>query len=164
MENYKLKENEVVLYKGDIKLAKNNEEARLILTNLNLVFVPNSNEGATEVYPVEEIKVYENQPQVKTRGNIVEIYLTSTEKEFSFVHKLDSLKFMNAIKKLLTGKTASQRYADKVKSGLQIVEDALDVGIVKNIGGTIKDIVETGKSVKNGIAGVANIFKRNNKE
>ena len=40
MENYKLQEDEVVLYKGYVNLKNKKVKANLILTNLNVVFVP----------------------------------------------------------------------------------------------------------------------------
>ena len=39
MENYNLGPNEVVLYKGDVKLKDTSGSTELILTNINLVFI-----------------------------------------------------------------------------------------------------------------------------
>ena len=100
MEKYQLKEDEVVLYKGAITTNEGFNE--LILTNLNIVFI---NENNTEAYPTADVKIYENKPQVKAKGNKVEIYLKKGEKEFNFKSILETQKFLNAIKKLLTGKT-----------------------------------------------------------
>ena len=170
MGNYKLKETEVVLFKGDIKLPNNEEISKLLLTNENLVFTtPNKNENGEyenkiEVFSAEEVKIYEDKPQIKTKGNIVEIYFLSTEKEFNFVHKLDSLKFMTAAKKLLTGKSAGQRCAEKVKGGLSLVDDALDANCVKAIGNVVKEVIQVGKTVTDVVKSPTGFFKKFSKK
>lgn len=139
MENYQLKENEVVLYKGNIILNKNIWQ--LILTNLNLVFIDKSNEGQSnaEIYSVNEIKVYENNPQIKTRGNIVEIYLLSTEKEFEFNKKSEMHKFLDNANKLLTGKSKFQRGVEKIKEGIDIIDNTFNVNSLQIAGDFIKN-------------------------
>lgn len=164
MENYKLKENEVVLYKGEITLADKKGNTQLILTNLNIVFITKNKKLFTEeevnvdFYPVEEIKIYEGIPQIKTKGNIVELYLLSTEKEFTFISKIELHKFMSEAKKLLTGKTTAERNAEKVKNTIKLVDDTLGIDTVSAVGNTVKDGI-VGK-VGKGFKAIGKIFKK----
>lgn len=71
----------------------------------------------TQIYPVNEIKMYEGVPQVKAKSNDVEIYLKTKELEFGFQSKNEVYKFRSAIIKLLTGKPAlkEERIRSKTK-------------------------------------------------
>ena len=147
MENYNLNEDEVVLYKGEVNLLNNKGNAKLVLTNLNLVIVILNRVQSAEVdiFPLEDVKFYEGVPQVKTKSNNVEIYFKHAEKEFSFNSKIELHKFVSAITKVLTGKTAMQRGAVKVHSVIDCVNEALGVDIVK----TTQEILVEG--VVNGV-------------
>ena len=85
MENYSLQANEVLLYKGE---AYNGIE--ILLTNLNLIVIKKTQrifkkaEVETFVYSKDDIKVYNNVPQVKQKEASVEIFLTLEE---IFVHE-----------------------------------------------------------------------------
>lgn len=142
MNNYKLKENEVVLYKGDITFLESLEKAKLILTNINIVFV-SKEDNEVELYPIEEIKIYEGVPQIKTKGNKVELYLISTEKEIKFTSLIELNKFIKATIQLLTGKNTAERCAEKVKQSIKLVNDTLGIDIVG----------ATGNIIKNGVVG-----------
>ena len=66
MENYNLRADEVVLYKGNVILKSKKGTTELILTNLNIVFINKykelfSKEEVTVLeYPVGSIKIYED--------------------------------------------------------------------------------------------------------
>lgn len=159
MDNYELKENEVVLYKGEITLLDSDEITQLVLTNINIVFITkykNSVEGEinVETYPVDKIKMYQGVPQIKTKADVVEIYFTSTEKEFTFVSKTELHKFMSSAIKLITGKTKVERGAEKLKHAIEVIDDTLGVDIVG----------ATGKVIKSGKTGlvteVIGVFKK----
>lgn len=146
MNNYKLKENEVVLYKGDVTLSNKNSK-RLILTNLNIVLIDQEDNVSIEIYPIEDIKLYQGQPQIKKKGNLVEIYLLSTEIDFVFNSKIELNKFISEAIKLLTGKTAVERGAEKVKNAIKLVDDTLGINTVSAVGSVVKDGV-VGKGFK----------------
>ena len=149
MENYKLRADEVVLYKGDVALKNKNGTTELILTNINLVFINrykklfSKEEIIILEYPVHSIKMYEGEPQIKAKSNIVEIYLLETEIEVEFNSKMELYKFINATNKLLTGKSSVQKGAKKVKDAIDLVDDTLGINTVQ----------ATGNVLKNGIAG-----------
>ncbi len=144
MENYKLRSDEVVLYKGDVILKNKKGTTELILTNINLVFINKHNDlfSKEEVtileYPVHSIKMYEGIPQIKAKGDIVEIYLLETEIEVEFYSKIELYKFTNATKKLLTGESSAQRGAKKVKDAIGLVDDTLGINTVQTTGNLLK--------------------------
>lgn len=148
MKNYELKTDEVVLYKGDIMQRNTYTTSQLILTNYNIIFDSDINQDVvvTESYPIEEVKMYNGEPQIKTKGNIVEIYFMSTEKEFQFMSKLELIKFINTAKKLLTGKNKFERGAEKYKKAMQTFNKAIDdetVASTKNAIGKVTDVTTT---------------------
>ena len=154
MEKYQLKENEVVLYKGAITTNEGFNE--LILTNLNIVFI---NENNTDAYPTADVKIYENKPQVKAKGNKVEIYLKKGEKEFNFKSILETQKFLNAIRKLLTGKTGFERGLTSFKNRLDLVKDTTGIDVV----GLTSNFTANKLTIASGVIGkIASLTKNKN--
>ncbi len=146
MEYYNLAEDEVVLYKGDVRFCGKPNSSQLVLTNKNLVFITKTkklfgeSEAETTVYSLEDVKIYEGVPQVKTKSFDVEIYLKTTELEFAFDSKSELMKFQSAITKRLTGKTGFERGAEKVKDKIDVVNDTFGVDVVKST----EDVVKNG--------------------
>lgn len=147
MEEYLLKGNEAVLYKGSANFASENISSRseIILTNINLVaiirnkkiFQPEQVE--VKAYPVSEIKMYDGKPQLKEKNGIVEIYFADTEVKLNFYSKITAIQFMNAANKLITGKTMSERGAEKVKGAVSLVDDTLGIKTVDSMKGVIEN-------------------------
>ena len=149
MEGYKLRADEVELFKGNVLFTGSKATTEFMLTNLNLVFVTKTqklfkeDEIKVDTYPVEDIKMYQGIPQIKTKGNIVKFYLLETEIEVQFVSRMDIGKFMNEANKLLTGETTAIKRAKKVKDTIELVDDTLG----------IKTVQVTTNVLKNGIVG-----------
>ena len=68
MENYELKPNEFLLYKGDVLLGTNKKAStQLIFTNINFVFVTkikklfSEEEVIVKNYAVADLKFYKNE-------------------------------------------------------------------------------------------------------
>lgn len=148
MEHYQLKPHEVVLYKGDVNFVDQKDVTKLILTNLNTVYITThkkrfgADETSVEVYSVQDIKIYEDTPQIKSKGHNVEIYYLTTEKEIYFKSKSELGKFVSSAMKLLTGKSATQRRVEKVKQTIDIVDSTLGIDTI----GTTKDAIHNGVS------------------
>ena len=164
MENYSLQPNEAVLYKGratfgnnktssDLLLTKTmstllltKTSSELLLTNINVVVITKTSKPFSKeqvdlkIFPVEDIKVYNDVPQIKQNGLMVEIYLTNTEIILDFDSKSAAHKFANTANELITGKSMSERGAEKFKGALNLVDDTLGISTV----GTIKSVVENG--------------------
>lgn len=146
MEHYNLAEDEVVLYKGDVRFCGKPNLSQLVLTNKNLVFITKNesdvdiNDIVTDVVSLSDIKFYQDIPQVKVNSNDVEIYLKTKELEFSFDSMSELMKFQSAITKRLTGKTGFERGAEKVKDKIDVVNDTFGVDVVKST----EDVVKNG--------------------
>lgn len=146
MTNYTLQQNETVLYQGNVSLEKRNGTVEIILTNLNLVFVITTrkflakSQVDVETYPVEEIKIYNNTPQIKQKNSRVEIFLTCGEIVATFDSMFEAGKFINSALRLLTGKSMAERSADKVKGAVGLVDNTLGINTV----GTVKNVLENG--------------------
>ena len=149
MTNYALQPNETILYQGNVSIEKRNGTVEMILTNLNLVLIITVRKFLAkaqvdvETYPIQEIKIYNNEPQIKQKNARVEIFLTCGEIVANFDSMFEAGKFVNSALRLLTGKTMAERSADKFKGAVGLVDDTLGINTV----GTVKNVLE------NGIAG-----------
>lgn len=148
MEHYRLQTDEAVLFKCE---AANGIE--IVLTNNNLVISRTKKRlldevlVAVDVYPKEDIKIYNSLPQIKQKDCFVTIYFLTSERNITFKTKSDAHKFIKTAFELLTGKTSSQRNAEKVKNAIELVDYTLGISTV----GTVKNIVEN--TVSGSIAG-----------
>ena len=144
MITYNLGANEVVLYKGEITMLGKQQTVKLVLTNENIVFGGvNQDNHNEEVYSINSIKMYKGVPQIIIKGHNVELYLTTKVIEFSFIKKSELLKFRNAAIELLTGKTKVERGAEKVKGAIHLIDDTLNIDIVKATGNLISTNVSS---------------------
>lgn len=157
VEHYQLQSDEVILYEGEVtKTDKYPKESlksafsvtpssELILTNKNLVLTTRSKklfskeEVTIDVYPMDEVKIYNDTPQIKQSKVSTEIYMTSGELYFDFNSKIEAAKFFQAAVQLLTGKTLAKRSAEKVKGGIELVDDTLGINTVDSVKGVLEN-------------------------
>lgn len=148
MENYDLDESEVVLYKGDVTLKDQKGITQLILTNINFVFITKvkkmfaKDEVIVDVYSADEIKFYNQVPQVLKRGNVIELYFLHSEIEFVFSSGNECRKFMDAALKLLTHKNKFERVAGKVMAARQCVDSSFNIDSVGMVKSAAKGAIE----------------------
>ena len=154
MEYYRLRLDETVLYEGTvIKVEKLGIESfstssvsELLLTNKNIVLTIRTKRIFqkdlidVEVIPLSEIKVFDEIPQIKQHRTHVEIYLLSGELYLDFALGLEASKFYQGIMQAITGKSLVTRGAEKVKSGIGLVDDTLGINTVA----TVKGVLENG--------------------
>ena len=168
MENYQLNSDEVVLYKGDGALEDREGKTQIILTNQNLLFITThinlykKEEVYVEKFSIDEIKIYEDMPQVKAKGANVEIYLSTCEKVFKFQSKGEAGKFVDAVMKHFTGKTKAERNAEKVKGTINFIDNTFGINSVELVGNALKNGVVnsiTG-ALNKGAKGIGNLFKK----
>ena len=152
MSEYRLQANEVELYSGQVayqdahgkSIAKGS--VTLTLTNQSIVFTIcnkkmfGKEEVAVESFPVTDVKIYNEAPQIKQAGTTVTLYLVSGEKYVDFFSKIEAWKFVSKATELLTGKTMAERGAGKLRNALNLVDDTLGINTVD----TVKDVLENG--------------------
>lgn len=153
MDTYTLKSDEVQLFK-DSGTLKDQYTVRLtetvdyefLLTNQNIVITKNIRkmfsrpQSEVYVYPVKDIKIYNDKPQVKQHSNEVEFFLTSGEFAFSFRSNSAARKLVTQVYNLVTGTSVADRGAGKVKGAINRVDDTLGINTV----GTVKTVLENG--------------------
>lgn len=138
MENYQLKSNEVILFKGivnDLQDNKKKIQKELILTNLNIVLVTTikklfKTEVVMEEYKVEDIKTYNGTSQVIRKGASVDVYLLSCEKFLQFDKIKQAKEFTQAALRVASGYSKFVRGVKKVQQTVQETNEALDIDIV----------------------------------
>ena len=117
-----------------------------MLTNINIVLILKSKkmfskeEVDIQIFPVGDIKSFNDIPQLKQSDYKVEIYFTDLEIILDFLSKSEARKFVGAVYEFVTGKSTSERGASKVKGTINVVNDALGIDAV----GTLKNVVENG--------------------
>ncbi len=149
MDYYSLQSEEVVLYQGNVHLKDIKDDVEFTLTNLHFIYkytktvkklFASKEEVVVDIHPVEKVKIYNDLPQIKQSNNDIVVYLTTGEIFMQFDSKTEIFKFMNASKRLLTGKTMAKRGSEKVKSAIGLVNDALGIDTV----GAVKGVLEKG--------------------
>ena len=147
MKHYTLLENEVCLYEGTAFGKDDRKLYTIILTNLHIVLIHEkpklfkANEVTVNTYPVDQIKFYNEQPQVKINHHTVEIYLKTCELKLDCTANLsDARNLHNALMKLLTGENLAERKAKDFKKSVALVDDTLGIDTL----GTAKNVIENG--------------------
>lgn len=146
MEGYKLQSDEVALFEGSVKLKGSSSSNVILLTNLNIVVetinkkIFKKAESSLLVYHVTDIKVYNNQPQIKQKSYDVSVSLEDYDLLLTFDSIFTARKFASKAIELVTGKTMSARGAGKVKSAINLVDDTLGIDTM----GTLTGIMENG--------------------
>ena len=157
MSRINLQQDEVVLFEGDVSITGHstsvgvfsNNTIELVLTNLRIYFVRvikkmfSKEQVNIDSYDICDIKVYNGVPQVKqikTGSCEVILSLISCEMHIEFESAFEAIKFVNSAYKLITGKSAAARGAEKFKGAVNMVNDALGIDAVD----TVKSVLENG--------------------
>lgn len=147
MKKYILQSNEVLLYENEVNVKGFNKvNVNLILTNLYFVFEITRKIGfrkyetIVERYSVEDVKSYNNIPQIIQKKESVTLYFTNKELEIVFESSFAASKFSNKAIEAVTGKGMATRGADAVKKAIGLVNDTLGI----NITGTVAGVIENG--------------------
>ncbi len=155
MNTYSLEADEVVLYQGNVQKDKLNGE--IVLTNNRIIFAAKKlrlfkkSEDILMTFLLDDIKIYNNEPQIKNNGLNIEVYMLSEIITFTFLSRMEIMKFSNAIKKHFSGQTIVERGSEKVKDAIKLVNDTLGINTIE----TVKDVVENG--VLGGAKGILGI-------
>ena len=168
MKHYELEKDEVVLYKGNVSLLNKKGTTNLILTNYNFVLITTkkkifaNDEVCVDIYPINEIKYYNNIPQVIKKGCIIELYLLDEEVEFTFETKSEARKFLNATLTLLTNKTSFERGANKLKNTISMIDNSFGINCTQIAENAIKNstLGTTTNLIDKGIKTIGKIIKK----
>lgn len=151
---YKLESDEVALFESDVSLKEKKDKNVILITNHNIVIETTKKkmfkkpEFSLQVYPTSDIKLYNDQPQIKQKSNDVFVSLINKELQLTFESMFLARKFVTKAIESVTGKTVSARGAGKIKSAIGLVDDTLGIDTI----GTISGVMENGvvKSILGG--------------
>ena len=134
MEHYTLQEEEVVICKGTAKTTeKPYSTVEVLLTNWFFVFITKTKklfakeQISVETYPIESVKLFKEQYQIKQTDCVVDCYFLDAVKTVQFESKKHAHKFVAKAIEFLTGKHAFFRGIDKTKKFVGELEDSLGV-------------------------------------
>lgn len=137
MEHYTLQEDEVVIYKADaFTKEKRSAQIELILTNFFFVFIKKTKklfgkyDVSVETFPIESVKQYNEQYQIRQTDRVVDCYFTNDVKTVEFSSKGQAHKFVSKAIEFLTGKHAFFRGIDKTKKVIGELDDSLGIDTV----------------------------------
>lgn len=147
MKQYELREDEVCLCETKAYEENTDKYYDIMLTNINFVMLHTKqrlfkhDECTLTIYPINDVKFYNDEPYVKLSKRVVEIYFKTCQLKFNFVNNPgDSSKLYNEFITLLTGKSIAERRSDKFKDTVKIVDNTLGVDTL----GAAKNVIENG--------------------
>ena len=141
MENYTLKNDETVLYRGSAIIMpdgknedKNAQKSDVLLTNFNIIVFQTKKKlfkTTTEpvIYNVSDVKIYDEQVQVIRRKAIVDVYLKTGELFLNFKKEKEAKLFTDKALRLISGESKLVRSVKKVKKEIRETDEALDIDI-----------------------------------
>ena len=155
MENYKLKDDEVIIFRDEVAVAKNEksipnkQQVELILTNYNYVFVTTTKkfltqETTTEEYPIKDTKFFDEKAYVTRKGKMVVLCVIGAEKFIIFKKTKSAKEFTDKAQKLVTGYNKMVRGVKQVQKTVKETNEALDI-----------DVVQIAKTVAGGTMAIA---------
>ena len=145
MTNVTLLNNEVVLYSGVASSNIYKGNLNITLTS-NQIIIEKENGffkkelELIDVIPLEDIKTYNNAPQIKQKGNLVEVQSKIINITLSFSGIIEARKFTRSAIDAATGTTLAKRGSDKTKNALDMIDDTFGV----DSRGAIKSVLEQG--------------------
>lgn len=154
MANFELQADEVILYEGAV--STNIHKGNLLMTLTSQKIVLEREKGLfkkerelVDTLLLEEVKFYNDAPQIKQKGSAVDVQTSSENITITFSGMIEARKFTGKIVDAVTGTTLAKRVSDKTKDAFNMVDDTLGL----DTRGTIKGILEKGVkgTILNGI-------------
>lgn len=160
MDNYLLASDEVQLFAEPVSWEGRPGKPFLMLTSKAIVLTNSYTEGkrknkkiikTVDVFYLEEIKKFNDVPQIKQKIDHVNIQTVKGDIDITFGSLFSARKFASSLLQATTGNATFERGAGKFKGALGVVDNTLGIDTV----GTVKGIVENGVvgSVLGGIKG-----------
>ncbi len=145
MASFDLLPDEVVLYEGVVTSNVHKGSILLTLTSLKLIVerekgIFKKERELIDVYALEDVKVYNDNAQIKQKGSDVEIQTVGANITLMFAGMLEARKFAGKMVDAVTGTTLVQRGSERIKGALNMVDDTLGL----DTRGAIKGILENG--------------------
>lgn len=143
MENYTLKQDETVLFRSEITLLQNGKResnskpprADLLLTNLYIVLIKRTKRifseiVTTEIYDVNDVKIYDESVQILRNKAFVDIYTKKGEIFIEFDKEKLAKTFCDKAIRLISGYSKLVRAVKKTQKAINETNEALDINIM----------------------------------
>ena len=145
MANYELQADEVVLYEGTVTCKDYKGNLQLTLTSVKMVFEKEKGlfkkeRELVDLFALETIKFYNEAPQIKQKGDTVDVQTANKNLSITFAGMIEARKFTGKIVDAVTGTTLAKRSSDRIKGAFEMVDDTLGL----DTRGTIKGFLENG--------------------
>ena len=166
MKNYKLKDTETVLFRGNAVIYTNHkrqEEGKIdcdiLLTNLGIVIsYPKKKVFRTVVesfvYKIADVKIFNDQIQIIRKKTNVDIFLKNCELYLSFAEENVTKAFCNKALTLISGNSQFVRAIKKTQKIITETGEALAEGMAE-VAKTAENVITNTKSavfaVKNSV-------------
>ena len=144
MGNYKLKNDEVILFEGQVKIEKIKSSAKLTLTSEKMIFeqekgIFNKKLKVIDMIPLKNIKIYKEKVQIKQKKSVVIIQTIDKIITFSCPNILEAKKIVEKIISIKTNSNVFERGKSKLKKAVDVVNDSKD--IVLAVGGIVATVI-----------------------
>lgn len=135
MGNFELQADEVILYEGAV--STNIHKGNLLITLTSQKIVLEREKGLfkkerelVDSLPLDEVKYYNDAPQVKQKGSAVDVQTSSENLTITFSGMIEARKFTGKIVDAVTGTTLAKRVSDKTKD---VLHEQTKQGIIRDI-------------------------------
>lgn len=158
MSNYQLKNDEVILYEGQVSFKNSN--VKFTLTNQNMIFekekgIFKKKLKVIDMIPIENIKMYKEKVQIKQKNSTIKIQATDKNIIFTCSNVLEAKKISEEIINIKTDSNILERAAKKannLKKNLKSIAKLTLACIM--IPKTIMEIKENGKEIVNSLKNI----------
>lgn len=132
MSNYQLKNDEVILFEGQVTYKEIKSEVKFILTNKKMVI--EKEKGLfkkkfklIDTILLDDIKIFKNDVQVK--NNKEEVLIQTIEKNITFICSdiSEAKKIVGEIIDIKTDSNSYERGKNKVKKTLSVINDGMEI-------------------------------------
>lgn len=151
MVNYQLKNNEVILFEGNVFLENKKGNFKLLLTSERLLFEKEKGLFKKQFKVVDEIlikdiKIYKDNVQIKNNKSSVRIQTINKNVHFECDNNADAKLIVNNIINIKTGTNKIERGKNKLKKVAKMVNDSKEIfAIIGVIGSGIIKFLKSKK-------------------
>lgn len=121
MSNYQLKNDEVILYEGQVSFEKLKSNINFTLTNQNMIFekekgIFKKKLKVIDMIPIENIKMYKEKVQIKQKNSTIKMQTTDKNVAFTCSNALEGKKIIEEIINIKTDSNTLDRAVKKANN------------------------------------------------
>lgn len=121
MSNYQLKNDEVILYEGQVSFEKLKSNINFTLTNQNMIFekekgIFKKKLKVIDMIPIENIKMYKEKVQIKQKNSTIKMQTTDKNVAFTCSNALEAKKIIEEIINIKTDSNTLDRAVKKANN------------------------------------------------